>query len=137
MNAAKRAPVPNARIAVVCVALCMSACARSGAGSSDATPTPAPTLPVETGEYPAFGHAADFSWVAGRIVRSFAGDCTFVQYSTRRGEPWGGRIVLVSPSGGVELFPDGDMVVVSGALDSRALTGCGEPALVVRSIDEH
>ena len=101
-------------------------------------PSPAPTLPVTTGDYPAYGHAPDFSWVAGRLIRSVpAGQCTYVIFSTHRGEPWGGRIALAASADVVDLFPDGDMVVVSGSLDAAALSPCGRPALTVRTIEEH
>lgn len=134
---AKRALVHPARIVVACLALCTCACAHGTAGS-DAAPAPSVTLPIASGDYPAFGHAPDFTWVSGRIVRSSpAGQCTYVQFSTRRGEPWGGRVALLASADDVTLFPAGDMVVVTGALDAHALTPCGEPALAVRTIEEH
>src|SRR5215469_7258536 len=125
------------RFAAVCLAAFASACAHGGAGTA-AAPAPSASLPIVAGDYPAFGHAPDFTWISGRIVRSSpGGQCTYLQYSTHRGEPWGGRIALDAASNDVALFPTGDMVVVTGALDARALTPCGEPALVVRSIAEH
>jgi len=125
------------RLWVVCLAAFASACARGSAGT-DAAPAPSTTLPIVAGDYPAFGHAPDFSWVSGRIVRSSpAGQCTFVQFSTHRGEPWGGRIVLDAAASDVALFPSGDMVVVTGSLDDRVLSACGEPALKIRTIQEH
>ena len=134
---AKRALVHPVRLAVACFALCACACAHDASGS-DAAPTPSASLPIVAGDYPAFGHAPDFSWIAGRIVRSSpAGQCTYVDFSTRQGEPWGGRVVLVASAADIALFPAGDMVVVTGSLDTRALTPCGEPAMTVQSIAEH
>jgi len=125
-----------ARVAVVCLAAFACACAHGG--GPDAAPAPSATLPIVLGDYPAFGHAPDFSWISGRIVRSSpAGQCTYVRFSEHRGEPWGGRIALVAASSDVALFPTGDMVVVTGSLDDRALSACGEPALAVRTIAEH
>lgn len=125
------------RLWVVGLAALACSCARDGAGT-DAAPAPSATLPIVAGDYPAFGHAPDFSWVSGRIVRSSpAGQCSFVQYSTHRGEPWGGRIVLDAAADDVALFPTGDMVVVTGSLDDRILSACGEPALKIRTIQEH
>lgn len=125
------------RLLVVCLAAFACACAHGGAGT-DAAPAPSATLPIVAGDYPAFGHAPDFSWVSGRIVRSSpAGECTYVQFSTHRGEPWGGRIVIDAAATDVALFPTGDMVVVTGSLDDRALSACGEPALKIRTIQEH
>ena len=125
------------RLWVVCLAAFACACARGSAGTG-AAPTPSATLPIVAGDYPAFGQAPDFSWVSGRIVRSSpAGECTFLQFSTHRGEPWGGRIVLDAAAGDVALFPSGDMVFVTGSLDDRALSACGEPELKIRTIQEH
>lgn len=127
----------TARLAVVCLAAFACACAHGGAGT-DAAPAPSATLPIVVGDYPAFGHAPDFSWISGRIVRSSpAGQCTYVQFSMHRGEPWGGRIALEAGASDVVLFPTGDMVVVTGSIDDRALSTCGEPALAVRTIAEH
>jgi len=99
---------------------------------------PAASLPVTTGDYPAFGHAPDFTWGSGRIVRSApAGECTYVMFSTRRGEPWGGRIALSASSGADALFPDRDMVVVTGKLEAQPLSACGNPTLAVKTIEEH
>jgi hypothetical protein len=134
---ANRALMLPIRFAAVCLAAFACACAHGGTGT-DAAPAPSATLPIVVGDYPAFGHAPDFSWIAGRIERSSpAGQCTYVQYSTHRGEPWGGRIALDAASSDVALFPTGDMVVVTGSLDDRALSACGEPALAVRTIAEH
>ena len=66
-----------------------------------------------------------------------AGQCTYVAFSTHRGEPWGGRIALLDVGDTIARFPDGDMVVVTGSLDDHALTACGEPSLVVKTIEDH
>jgi hypothetical protein len=34
-------------------------------------------------------------------------------------------------------FPSGDMIVVTGGLDSRSLSACGQPDMQVKSIAEH
>jgi hypothetical protein len=121
---------------LIAITLGASGCARASNGAG--TPAPDKTLPVTTGDFPAYGHAPDFTWVAGRIVRSApAGECTFVIFSTRKGQPWGGRIALTSSSGEVGRYPNGDMVVVSGVLDSRMPSACGVPTLSVKSIEEH
>jgi len=102
-----------------------------------ASASPSPTLPVTTGDYPAFGYAPDFSWIAGRLLRSApAGLCTYVVFSSHPGAPWGGRIALANAASSAA-FPDGAMVVVEGEIDADALGTCGEPALVVRTIAEH
>jgi hypothetical protein len=108
-----------------------------GNGASSA-PAPSPTLPVTTGDYPAYGHAPDFAWVSGRLVRSVPdGRCSYVVFATHRGEPWGGRIALTIETDSIARFPNGDMVVVTGALDERSLSTCGEPTMKARSIEEH
>ena len=107
-------------------------------GTASAGPSPSPTLPITSGIFPDFGHAPDFTWVSGRLLRSSpAGQCTYIQFSTHRDEPWGGRIALTASGGDPAPFPNGDMVVVTGALDSRRPSLCGKPALVVDSIAEH
>jgi hypothetical protein len=128
-------PVPKALVAIALASLCCG-CSHSndgagaGAGSS-------PTLPVTSGDYPAFGHAADFSWIAGRLIRSSpAGQCTYVVFSSGRGGLWGGRIALANASK-ADAFPDGDMVVVEGRLDANEPGICGQPSMILRSIEEH
>jgi hypothetical protein len=95
-------------------------------------------LPITVGNYPAYGHAADFSWIAGRLIRSSpAGQCAYVIFSTGLGAPWGGRIALASQDKVIEPFPNGDMVVVTGGLDSKGYGGCGDPTMAVKTIREH
>ncbi len=106
--------------------------------ASGATPSPSPTLPITSGIYPDFGHAPDFTWVAGRLIRSSpAGQCTYVQFSTHKGEPWGGRIALAAGSEDPTQFPDRDMVVVTGSLETTAPSVCGQPTLHITKIEEH
>src|SRR5207253_929529 len=89
---AKGARVPRALFAVMLLFVGAGGCARASSGSGNA-PSPTQTLPITSGNYPAFGHAPDFAWVAGRLVLSSpAGQCTYVVFSTHAGEPWGGRI---------------------------------------------
>jgi len=131
----ENARVSTARIIALLLAIACWGCARESTGSG---PVPAATLPVTPGDYPAFGHAVDFAWVSGRLIRSApAGECTYVMFSTRPGEPWGGRIALISSADDIALFPDRDMVVVTGVLESRGLSACGEPAIAVKTIEEH
>jgi len=133
----KTARVSKASIVVALIALTAAGCQRAS-GGADVAPSPASTLPVSTGDYPAYGHAPDFSWIAGKLVRSSpAGQCTFLMFATRRGQPWGGRIALSAASGAAERFPTGDMVVVTGSLDTRVPSACGQPALTVKTIEEH
>lgn len=125
----------TARIIALLLAIGCWGCTRASSGNGS---LPAAKLPVSPGDYPAFGHAPDFSWVSGRLIRSApVGECTYVMFSARPGEPWGGRIALVSSADDIALFPNRDMVVVTGKLDSRALSACGEPAISVKTIEEH
>jgi hypothetical protein len=127
--------VSTARIIALLLAIGCWGCTRASSGTGSLS---AAKLPVSPGDYPAFGHAPDFSWVSGRLIRSApAGECTYVMFSAHPGEPWGGRIALVSSADDIALFPNRDMVVVTGKLDSRALSACGEPAISVKTIEEH
>jgi|SRR5579864_6844563 len=135
-NGSKCARVSRAFVVAV-VAIAAAGCARASSGTN-AEPSPSPTLPIVTARFPAYGHAPDFSWIAGRLVRSLpAGQCTYVLFSTRPDEPWGGRIALSAPAELLAQYPDGDMVVVTGTLDSTTLGTCGHPAEVVRLLAEH
>ncbi len=58
-------------------------------------------------------------------------------FSARPGEPWGGRIALISSADDIAVFPNRDMVVVTGELESQALSACGEPVISVKTIEEH
>ena len=124
-------------VAVV-LALAPSGCTRGGSRDvgSPSTAT-APPLPIATGDFPIYGHSADFSWLAGRIARSLrSGDCTYVVFSSRPGAPWGGRLALVASPASLAAFPEGDLVVVRGDLDALAYGGCG-PAYRVALLQEH
>ena len=135
-GAEKTARVRRGFAAAVLIVAC-AACGCGNHASSVAEPSPSPSLPVTRGDYPAFGFAADFSWIAGRIVRAApAGQCTYVKYATRPGAPWGGRLAIVETPV-ADQFPDGDMVVVTGTLEDRLPTACGSPAYAVRTIEEH
>jgi hypothetical protein len=130
---AKTARVARTLVVAAAVAALLG-CTR-GAGDGGAAPSPTPTLPIVTGDYPAYGNADDFAWIAGRLVRSApAGQCTFVVFATRPGAPWGGRLALYG-SPDLDRFPDGDMIVVTGAMGSLGV--CGGPGYAVTSIAEH
>jgi hypothetical protein len=122
---------------ILLVAGFAAGCGHASNGAS-VHPDSSPTLPITVGNYPAYGHAADFSWIAGRLIRSSpAGQCTYVIFSTGSGAPWGGRIALAAQDKVIELFPNGDMVVVTGGLDSKGLGACSDPAMAVKTIREH
>jgi hypothetical protein len=121
-------------IALAACACVVPACSHDATRSAA---SPSPTLPITTGDYPAYGHAADFSWISGQLQRSTpAGQCTYIVFATRPGAPWGGRIAL-APSSRDGAFPDGDMVVVTGELVSSPLGVCGHPSMSVTTIAEH
>ena len=130
-------------IAIAVVALALAACGKTSGSGAGAQPAPSPTLPVTIENYPPYGAAADFSWVAGRLVRSWfvahgaAGECTYVVFSTARGGPWGGRVAIFGDAATTDRFPDGDMVVVTAQTNARAPVTCGEPAVSVATIAEH
>ncbi len=87
------------------------------------------------GTYPAFGHAADFSWIAGKVVvTKIQGGCTYIQYSQT-----GDRFV---PTGdgwtqaeGAGLAQDGVAVVAFGhpAAPTDPVPVCGAPGYIVTS----
>ncbi len=96
-----------------------------------ATPPP---LPVATGNYPVYGHAADFSWIAGRVERGL--QCTYLRFGDPAKELWGARIVLDAPDQTSDL-QSGDTIIVRGELSQLAYGACGAPSYVVSSIEEH
>ena len=109
------------------------ACTGCSRGSVRALSSPPPLI---TGAYPQYGHASDFSWVAGRLAPRPNG-CTYVEFDPRRGEPWDGRIALNAPPEMLAAFPGGDMVVAFGRV-SRAPNGeCGAASLDVSQPGEH
>jgi hypothetical protein len=116
--------------ATVLIALLCAACARSA-------PHPAPTrAPLITGAYPQYGHAPDFSWVAGSVASRPDG-CVYLQFDPRHDGPWDGRIALLADPQTLAQFPGGDMVVAFGRLSSAPRGECGEAALEVTQIGEH
>jgi hypothetical protein len=109
--------------------LALAAC--SSMHKTIATPPP---MPVATGNYPMYGHAADFSWLAGRVERDL--QCTYLQFGNPAKEQWGGRIVLDAPDLTSDL-QSGDTIVVRGELSRLAYGRCGSPSYLVSSIEEH
>ena len=97
-----------------------------------ASPSP---LPVATGDYPVFGHAADFSWIAGRIERSIV--CTYIVFDHTRRAPWGGRLPVVDNTSQTQPLPSGDSVIVHGDFNRLGDGACGTPAYDVRIVEEH
>ena len=129
-----------ARRAIFFAALLGSLTVAAGC-SRHAAPTPASSTapaPITTGDFPAYGHAADFSWVAGRYTRSLQfGDCAFIVFSSTPDAPWGGKIALEARADVLAGFSDGDMIVVHGDFDRNPHGRCGPAAYVVRRIEEH
>ena len=116
--------------AIALAALMCSACSRSA-------PHPAQTrAPLITGAYPSYGHAPDFSWVAGSIAPRPNG-CVYLQFDRQRREPWDGRIALIGDPQALARFPGGDMVVAFGHLSNAPRGECGAAALDVTQIGEH
>ena len=78
------------------------------------------------------GHAADFSWIAGRLERSLS--CTYLRFGSPKHAPWGGRIALGATPDQVGRLPDGDTVVVKGDLKPLAY-GTLRVAIVSHALD--
>lgn len=110
--------------------LALTACTRERAGN-DAPPP----LAVATGDYPMYGHAADFSWLSGRVERGVA--CTYLRFGDRHAGPWGGQIPLDASPGQLSTLRDGDTVVIKGELLRLAYGTCGAPSYAVSTIEEH
>ncbi|MDQ6825042.1 MAG: hypothetical protein M3007_06215 [Candidatus Eremiobacteraeota bacterium] len=131
---------PLSRLSHFCFALVavLTGCSHAASnGEATSSPSTAP-LPVATGDYPAYGHAPDFSWMSGSIGRSLkGGGCTYLQFSPRPGAPWGGRIALTSPKAQLGAYNSGDMIVVRGSLSSLSDGACGNIAYDVQAIEEH
>ena len=120
-------------LAACVVTIQLAACAHGGARlAALATPSP---LPVATGDYPAFGHAPDFSWIAGRLEHSIA--CTYIVFDHTRRAPWGGRLPLIDAASLTQPLPSGDTVIVKGDFDRLGAGVCGTPAYAVRLVEEH
>lgn len=109
-------------IALVGAALLLAGCnPTEGPASPTPVPEPTPTNPPPTGTpggtaaYPAFGHAADFSWIAGQVdVTRIQGGCTYIRYS----EGEGGDQAFLGGVGWADALPaltaHGAIVVVFG-----------------------
>lgn len=92
-------------------------------------------LPVATGDYPMYGHAADFSWLAGRIERSLA--CTYVRFGDHRRDQWDGHIALDASPEQLDELKNDDMIVIKGELVRLGDGVCGSPSFIVSTIEEH
>jgi len=113
---------------------CATGCTRDSAAHLSAVSSPSP-LPIATGDYPQAGSAADFSWIAGTLQSSLG--CRFVIFQDARRAPWGGRLPLVDWYDITRDLPDGDAVVLKGALYPLGAGRCGSPAYLVRTVEEH
>ncbi|HEV2038141.1 MAG TPA: hypothetical protein VGQ96_05985 [Candidatus Eremiobacteraceae bacterium] len=111
----------------------LASCSSLGRGANG-SPSPSP-LPIATGDYPAHGHAADYSWIAGRVERDLA--CTYLDFGDRRRSPWGGRLALNASAEQMLELRDGDTVVLKGELTRLAYGSCGSLSYVVATIEEH
>ena len=97
--------------------------------------TPAP---ITTGDYPAYGHAADFSWISGRFAASLRhGDCALIVFSATPNAPWGGKIALEAPVGTLAGFSDGAMIVAHGDFNRAPHGSCGSVAYVAQRVEQH
>ena len=115
--------------AVVLIVLALTACAPRVANHA-----PAP-LSVATGAYPMYGHAADYSWLAGRVEHGVA--CTYLRFGASHSGAWGGQIALEASPEQLTQLRDGDTVVVKGDLLNLAYGSCGSPSYAVSTIEEH
>jgi hypothetical protein len=119
-------------LAVVC-ACTLVACSARDSRVAEAPPTTA--APIATGDYPVLGHAADFSWIAGRVERDLS--CTYLRFGSAKHAPWGGRVVVIVSNASIDALQAGDTVVLKGTLERLAFGTCGSPAYLVSSIEEH
>lgn len=110
------------------------ACSRSTPAKISLTPSP-PPLPVATGDFPTYGHAPDFSWLAGRIEHGLA--CTYIIFGAGKSASWGGRLPLEDPQGLSSSLAQGDFIIAHGELDRLGYGNCGAPSYAVRFILEH
>ncbi len=63
---------------------------------TSAMPTDVPPTATGSAPYPAFGHAADFAWIAGQVnVTKIQGGCTYLSY----GQGDGGEQIFVGGDG--------------------------------------
>lgn len=63
--------------------------------------------------------------------------CEYVVFEDSRRAPWGGRLALIDRDGRMQAMASGDAVVVKGDLNRIGDGGCGAPAYLVRSVEEH
>jgi hypothetical protein len=129
----------NLRLLIVLVTTCaivacaITACSSPGKRNArDALQVP---LPVATGDYPMLGHAADFSWIAGRVERNLS--CTYLRFGSARTTAWSGRIALVATFDQLAQLQTGDTLIIKGSLVPLSDGTCGPPSYVVSSIEEH
>ena len=124
----------NFRLAFAALALAaLASCTPSTRGAAaHVSPTP---LPVATGDYPMYGYAADFSWIAGKVQRDLT--CSYLNFGDGRGTFWGGRIALSASTDQMGMLRDGDTIVAKGQLTRLAYGSCGSPSYVISSIEEH
>ena len=107
---------------------------RSGAAIGP-SPTPAP---ITTGDFPAYGHAPDYTWIAGKFEPSLTGGaCSYVIFSAMAHAPWGGRIAIEAHEGMLSGIAGGEMVVVHGDFDRALHARCGAVAYAARRIEAH
>ncbi|HEY6358517.1 MAG TPA: hypothetical protein VIX35_09755 [Vicinamibacterales bacterium] len=124
------------RLVLAGAAFCAaSLCAACGHHSSEPLKSPSRPLAV-TGAYPRYGHAADFSWIAGRLAQRLNG-CSYLVYDAAARTRPSRRIALVASPDALAAFPGGDMVVAFGRLTSAPQGECGSPAFAADAIEEH
>ena len=87
------------------------------------------------GAYPHYGHAPDFTWIAGRLAQRLNG-CTYVVFGDAAAE-WHGRIPLIAPADALAQFPGGGTIVAFGHLTSAPQGECGTPAFEAATVQEH
>jgi len=113
----------------------LSGCTHASGVATSTSPTPAP---ITTGDFPAYGHAPDYSWIAGKFERSLAGgDCAYVIFSAMARAAFGGRIAIEAPNGELAGVADGDMLVVHGDFDRSPHPRCGAIAYAARRVEAH
>ena len=124
----------NVRLAFAALALAtLISCSPATRGAiGRMTPTP---LPVATGDYPMYGYAADFSWIAGKVQRDLT--CAYLNFGDGKRTLWGGRIALSASTDQMGMLRDGDTIVAKGELTRLAYGSCGSPSYVVSSLEEH
>jgi hypothetical protein len=134
MATGKRAASACLAAVALAASTLLPGCARNASPAVLSTPSPKP-LPVATGAYPTYGHAADFSWLAGRLQRGFS--CTYLVFGPSARTPWAGRIPVVASPLQDDSLSDGDTVVLRGRLEPLSYGACGAPSYVVSRIEEH